>query len=120
MTKRIDAEELDRLFDEGRRTSSVFRYRASPDSWNRAKSLSTEEFDRIFDEGEEDVLQYCDLDKAVVSDPAFGTRRVNVDFPAWVVEALDREARRIGIGRQAVIKTWIAERLDEEASRRSA
>ena len=39
---------------------------------------------------------------------------------AWVVEALDREARRIGIGRQAVIKTWIAERLDEEASRRSA
>ena len=81
-----------------------------------AKSLSTEEFDRIFDEGEEDVLQYCDLDKAVVSDPAFETRRVNVDFPAWVVEALDREARRIGIGRQAVIKTWIAERLDEEAS----
>ena len=74
-----------------------------------AKSLSTEEFDRIFDEGEEDV-----------SDPAFETRRVNVDFPAWVVEALDREARRIGIGRQAVIKTWIAERLDEEASRRSA
>lgn len=62
-----------------------------------AKSLSTEEFDRIFDEGEEDVLQYCDLDKAVVSDPAFETRRVNVDFPAWVVEALDREARRIGI-----------------------
>ena len=45
---------------------------------------------------------------------------MNVDFPAWVVEALDREARRIGIGRQAVIKTWIAERLDEEASRRSA
>ena len=85
-----------------------------------AKSLSTEEFDRIFDEGEEDVLQYCDLDKAVVSDPAFETRRVNVDFPAWVVEALDREARRIGIGRQAVIKTWIAERLDVEASRRSA
>ena len=85
-----------------------------------AKSLSTEEFDRIFDEGEEDVLQYCDLDKAVVSDPAFETRRVNVDFPAWVVEAQDREARRIGIGRQAVIKTWIAERLDEEASRRSA
>ena len=78
-----------------------------------AKSLSTEEFDRIFDEGEEDVLQYCDLDKAVVSDPAFETRRVNVDFPAWVVEALDREARRIGIGRQAVIKTWIAERLDD-------
>ena len=85
-----------------------------------AKSLSTEEFDRIFDEGEEDVLQYCDLDKAVVSDPAFEARRVNVDCPAWVVEALDREARRIGIGRQAVIKTWIAERLDEEASRRSA
>ncbi len=84
------------------------------------KRLSTDEFDRIFDEGEEDVLAYCDLDKAVVSDAVFETKRVNVDFPAWVVEALDREARRIGIGRQAVIKTWIAERLDDEAARRSA
>ena len=47
------------------------------------------------------------------------TKRVNVDFPVWMVNALDREARRIGVGRQAVIKTWIAERLDAEA-RRSA
>ena len=47
------------------------------------------------------------------------TKRVNVDMPIWMVEALDKEAKRVGIGRQAVIKMWLAERLDEEA-RRSA
>lgn len=46
-------------------------------------------------------------------------RKVNVDMPIWMVEALDKEAKRVGIGRQAVIKMWLAERLDEEA-RRSA
>ncbi len=45
------------------------------------------------------------------------TRRVNVDFPKWVVDALDREAKRIGVGRQAVIKTWIVQHLDEMGER---
>ena len=82
------------------------------------KRIDAEELDRLFDEGKEDILQYFDPEHPRIAGTE--TRRVNVDFPAWVVEALDREARRIGIGRQAVIKTWIAERLDEEASRRSA
>ena len=42
-------------------------------------------------------------------------KRVNVDFPAWVVEALDREARRLGVTRQALVKLWIAERLERPA-----
>ena len=42
-------------------------------------------------------------------------KRVNVDFPAWVVEALDREARRLGVTRQALVKLWIAERLEKAA-----
>ena len=44
--------------------------------------------------------------------PNVEVRRVNVDFPAWVVEGLDRQAKRLGITRQALIKTWIAERLE--------
>ena len=39
-------------------------------------------------------------------------RRVNVDFPVWMIESLDREARRLGVARQSVIKVWIAERLE--------
>ena len=79
-----------------------------------AKRISAEEFDRIFDEGNEDIVDYLDLDKAVVSYPDLDTdlRRVNVDFPEWMIDELDREAKRIGINRQAVIKTWIAERID--------
>lgn len=62
-----------------------------------------------FDAGE-DVLDYFDLEH--VDRPNRELKRVNVDFPAWMVEALDDEAGRLGINRQAVIKTWIAERLD--------
>ena len=43
------------------------------------------------------------------------TKKVNVDFPEWVIEALDKEAKRIGVTRQSIIKVWIAERLKEEA-----
>lgn len=70
-------------------------------------------------ENGEDVLDYFDVDNAEIVYPesAGGTRRVNVDFPAWVVDALDREAKRIGVGRQAVIKTWIVQHLDEMGER---
>lgn len=71
--------------------------------------MKAEELDQKFDEGEE-VLQYFDLNS--IKRPGLEIKRVNVDFPVWMVEALDRESQRLGIGRQAVIKTWIAERLD--------
>ena len=62
-----------------------------------------------FDAGE-DVLDLFDLKTA--ERPNRNLRRVNVDFPAWMVDALDKEAGRLGINRQAVIKTWIADRID--------
>ncbi len=62
-----------------------------------------------FDAGEE-VLDMFDLERA--EHPNRELKRVNVDFPVWMVDALDDEAGRLGINRQAVIKTWIAERLD--------
>jgi len=72
-----------------------------------------EDFDRRFDEGE-DVTS--DLDVARARRPGLEQRRVTVDLPGWMVDALDREASRLGVSRQAVIKVWIAEMLDRRAS----
>lgn len=77
--------------------------------------MKAEEFDTTFDEGQ-DVTSALDLDKA--RRPGQEQRRANVDFPVWMIEGLDREARRLGVTRQAVIKVWVAERL--ERSRRPA
>ncbi|HZY67670.1 MAG TPA: CopG family antitoxin [Devosia sp.] len=70
--------------------------------------MSAAEFDKRFDEGE-DVSEYLDMSTA--RRPNLEPKRVNVDFPAWVVAGLDREARRLGVTRQSLIKMWIAERL---------
>jgi hypothetical protein len=75
--------------------------------------MNAEELDQRFDDGES-VLEFFDLNTAKRAGLAI--KRVNVDFLAWMVEALDREAQRLGIHRQAVIKTWIAQRLDNKAS----
>ena len=72
------------------------------------KIITAQELDEKFDNGE-DVSAYFDLSKA--RRPNLEARRVNVDFPAWVVEGLDREARHLGVTRQSVIKMWLAERL---------
>ena len=70
--------------------------------------ITAQELDEKFDNGE-DISAYVDWSKA--RRPNLEARRVNVDFPAWVVEGLDREARHLGVTRQSVIKMWIAERL---------
>jgi hypothetical protein len=71
--------------------------------------MKAAEFDKIFDDGEEDILPYLDLSKA--ERPNQVPKRVNVDFPLWVVNGLDREAQRLGVTRQSLIKMWIAEKL---------
>lgn len=70
--------------------------------------MKAEEFDRKFDEGE-DVSQYLDLSKARRS--AQEQKRVNVNFPLWMIQLLDKEAKRLGVSRQSIIKLWVAERL---------
>jgi hypothetical protein len=72
--------------------------------------MKAEEFDRLFDEGE-DVTSALDL--AAARRPGLEQRRVNVDFPVWMVESLDAEAKRLGVTRQSIIKVWIAERLEQ-------
>jgi len=74
--------------------------------------MTAEELDKIFDDGEEDILPYLDLSKAVR--PGHLAKRVNVDFPVWMISKLDFEANRLGVPRQSLIKVWIAERLSQE------
>ena len=70
--------------------------------------MKASEFDAAFDAGE-DITEYLDL--STLTRPNQVLRRVNVDFPAWVVAGLDREAARLGVTRQSIIKMWIAEKL---------
>jgi len=75
--------------------------------------MKASDFDKKFDSGK-DVTSNLDLSKArrLNQEP----RRINVDFPTWMVESLDREAKRLGVTRQAIIKIWIAEILERKAS----
>ena len=73
--------------------------------------MKAKEFDRAFDEGHDSIDENIDWSSA--QRPALETRRINIDFPEWMITALDREAARLGIARQAVVKTWLAERLDQ-------
>jgi len=66
------------------------------------------EFDDKFDRGE-DITEFIDISQA--KRLGVEQKRVNVDFPAWMIEALDYEARRLGVTRQSIIKIWLAERL---------
>lgn len=74
--------------------------------------MKAKELDALFDSGE-DITQYLDL--STLSKNGTQTKKVNVDFPEWVINSLDLEAKKIGVTRQSIIKVWIAERLKEEA-----
>ena len=71
--------------------------------------MKTKAFDQAFDKGD-DVSKYLDFSKA--TRPGREQKRVNVDFPIWMIQSLDKEAQRLGVPRQAVIKVWLAERLN--------
>ncbi|SFQ01688.1 type II toxin-antitoxin system BrnA family antitoxin [Hydrogenimonas thermophila] len=71
--------------------------------------MKAKEFDEIFDKSEEDIVDYLDLSN--VRRPNLEPKRINIDFPAWMVKKLDEEAQHIGVSRQAIIKTWLAEKI---------
>lgn len=73
-------------------------------------SMKASELDQKFDDNQ-NILDSLDLSQA--RRPALEQKRVNVDFPAWMIAALDREARKLGVTRQSVIKMWLAERLQQ-------
>ena len=72
--------------------------------------MKATKFDEKFDAGVEDIVD--DLDISTLKRPNQAQRRVNVDFPEGMVTSLDREAARLGVTRQSVIKVWLAERLE--------
>jgi hypothetical protein len=78
----------------------------------KKKTITAEEFDRLADSGE-DMSEYLDWSKA--TRPGLEQRRVNVDLPAWMIDGLDQEARRVGVPRQSIIKMWLAERITQKA-----
>ena len=73
--------------------------------------MNSSDFDQRFDDGES-VLEALDLTRA--RRQRLELKRINVDFPLWMVEQLDREASRMGVTRQSIIKMWLAERLDRQ------
>jgi hypothetical protein len=73
--------------------------------------MKAKEFDKKFDQGE-DISKYLDLQRAKRTNQE--AKRVNVDFPSWMIHSLDKEADRLGVTRQSIIKVWISERLKEK------
>jgi hypothetical protein len=78
--------------------------------------MKAKEFDEKFDKGD-DILDVLDMTKAKRS--MQDQKRVNVDFPAWMIESLDKEASRVGVTRQSIIKVWLAERLENLAANKA-
>lgn len=76
--------------------------------------MKAKDLDKMFDSGEVDITPYLKLKSA--ARPGFQQKRVNVDFPDWMLNKLDRAADRLGVPRQSLIKVWIAERLSDKKS----
>ena len=76
--------------------------------------MKAKTFDQRFDQGD-DITAHLDLSRA--RRPGEEQRRVNVDFPEWMIQSLDREARHLGVTRQSIIKLWLAERLERARPR---
>ena len=73
--------------------------------------MKAEDFDKKFDDGVEDIID--DLDLSSERRPNRDVKRVSVDLPLWMVDALDSEAQRLAVTRQSVIKVWLSERIDQ-------
>ena len=79
--------------------------------------MKAKQFDNRFDEGQQGIVDSLDLSRARRVKQI--QKRVNVDFPTWMIELLDKEANRMGITSQSIIKVWLAEKLERASSRRS-
>lgn len=76
--------------------------------------MKAKNFDKKFNDNKKDIID--DLDLSTIKRPNQKQKRINVDFPTWVIDSLDREAGRIGVTRQSIIKLWLVERLEEKAA----
>ena len=79
--------------------------------------MKAKKFDEAFDSDEVDIIDNLDLSSAKRVNQE--QKRVNVDFPIWMIESLDKEASRLGVTRQSIIKVWLAERLEKQVPHHS-
>lgn len=77
----------------------------------KKSTMTAQEFEKRFDEGE-DITPF--IDRSSIRRPGMEARRVNVDFPEWVIEKLDLQSKLIGVSRQSLIKLWVSERIQQE------
>lgn len=77
-----------------------------------SSTITAKEFDLAFEQGE-DITPYLDLSNA--RRPGFESKKINITFPKWMLDRLDRQASYLGVSRQSIIKLWIAQKLKEEA-----
>ena len=82
----------------------------------KTSTITAEEFDQRFDRGD-DISAF--VDKSTIMRPGVESRRVNVDFPEWIIRNLDVESKMIGVSRQSLIKLWVSERLQQERKARA-
>jgi len=75
--------------------------------------MKAKKFDKSFDDGR-DISKYLNMAKA--GRPGQEQKRVNVDFPLWMIHLLDKEAKRLGVPRQSIIKVWVSERMEKVSS----
>jgi hypothetical protein len=73
--------------------------------------MKAKDLDKIFDDGQVDITDHLDL--SIAFRPGQELKRVNVDFPTWMIDRLDTEANRLGVPRQSLIKVWICEKLEK-------
>jgi hypothetical protein len=74
-------------------------------------TITAQEFEQRFDDGE-DITPY--IDETSIHRPGLESRRVNVDFPEWIIQKLDLQSKLIGVSRQSLIKLWVSERIQQE------
>jgi len=74
-------------------------------------TITAQEFEQRFDDGE-DITPY--IDESSIHRPGLESRRVNVDFPEWIIQKLDLQSKLIGVSRQSLIKLWVSERIQQE------
>ena len=75
--------------------------------------MKSKDFDEKFDKNKADIIDNLDL--STLRRPNQQQKRVNVDFPVWVIDSLDKEANRVGVTRQSIIKLWLVEKLEKLA-----
>ena len=77
--------------------------------------MKAKEFDKKFDDNEEDIIENLDL--STLKRPNQEQKRIGIDFPVWVLDSLDKEASRTGVSVESIIKIWLVERLEEQATK---